>query len=502
MLPLPRIRFLLADDPGAGKTIMAGLLMRELMQRQDVQRILVLCPKALTDQWRREMWERFRERFTLLTGESIAGAFGQNAWIENDRVVASLDLALQEHILPGPEQASWDLVVFDEAHRLLAYRYGPGGKIDKTRRYLLAEKLAQKTRHLLLMTATPHRGDDENFRLLLALLDPGVFASLKGMRQALDRDDSPYFLRRMKEKMRHFDGRPLFLPRHVASMTYSLEPDEQDLYEAVTAYVAHGLEQADATRNRNVGLALTVLQRRLASSLYAITRSLERRRDRLSAELESSRASGRATLLREVGVPYELDSDDDLAEPNDEEEDALFAASNARTVSELEAEIRQLDGLVEKARAAMAHGPERKLREFWEVIRGQTLADHNEKILVFTEHRDTLTYLTQKVKEWGYSVCTIHGGMKLQDRIAAEKEFRGPAQFMIATDAAGEGINLQFCRIGAGGPQAAARPAATWRSVRAGLARGHPRSRPRRNGTRGPSGLARARGRRCRHRGR
>ena len=215
MLPLPRIRFLLADDPGAGKTIMAGLLLRELMQRGDVSRVLVLCPKALTDQWRREMWERFRERFTLVTGEAVSSGFGQNVWVENDRVVASVDLAIQPHILPGLEQSRWDLVIFDEAHKLSAYRYGAAGKIDKTRRYQLAEGIAGRTKHLLLLTATPHKGDPENFRLLLSLLDDKAFASQDGVESALKQERSPYFLRRTKEAMKHFDGRPLFLPRHV-----------------------------------------------------------------------------------------------------------------------------------------------------------------------------------------------------------------------------------------------------------------------------------------------
>ena len=446
MLPLSRIRFLLADDPGAGKTIMAGLLMRELMQRQEVRRVLVLCPKALTDQWRREMWERFRERFVLLTGDLIAGAFGQNAWIENDLVVASVDLAIQEHILPGLEQATWDLIVFDEAHKLSAYRYGWRGKIDKTKRYMLAERLGPKTKHMLLMTATPHKGDDENFRLLLALLDDKVFASLAGMRRALDRDSSPYFLRRMKEKMRYFDGRPIFLPRHVDTITYPLEQHEQDLYDDVTDYVAHGLEQAESAKNRNVGLALTVLQRRLASSLYAITRSLERRRDRLSEELQKARSSGRLAP-RAPEIELDVEPDEDLPELTDELEEVLSGASTARTPDELQAEIDQLDVLVSRAHAAVRQGPERKLREFLTIVQNQTVQDRNEKILVFTEHRDTLTYLTRKLKEWGYSVCNIHGGMRLQDRIAAEKEFRGPTQFMVATDAAGEGINLQFCKV-------------------------------------------------------
>lgn len=445
LLPLPRVRFLLADDPGAGKTIMAGLLMRELMQRGDVRRVLVLCPKALTDQWRREMWDRFRERFTLLSGDVIAGAFGQNAWAEYDRVVASVDLAVQDHILPGLEQASWDLVIFDEAHKLSAYRYGAAGKIDKTKRYQLAEKLAKRTRHLLLMTATPHKGDDENFRLLLALLDETVFATQRGLRQALDRDHSPYFLRRMKEAMRHFNGTPLFLPRHVDTVAYELEPHEQELYDAVTAYVATGLERAESTRNRNVSLALTVLQRRLASSLYAITRSLERRRDRLSEELQRARTTGRVGA-RAGDLDVDLDSDEDPTELTEEQEDLLSAASTAQNAEELAAEVRQLDGLLAKARA-IEGVPERKLREFQAVIDTATVKDRNEKVLVFTEHRDTLTYLTQKLRSWGYSVCNIHGGMKLQDRIAAEKEFRGPCQFLVATDAAGEGINLQFCKV-------------------------------------------------------
>ena len=224
LLPLSRIRFLLADDPGAGKTIMAGLLIRELMQRGEVLRVLVLCPKALTDQWRREMCERFREPFKLVTGDLISGSFGQNEWVENDLVVASVDLAVQDHIIPGIEQSRWDLIIFDEDHKLSAYCYGR--KIDKTKRYMLAERLASSTKHLLLMTATPHKGDPENFRLLLWLLDEKVFSSQEGTESVLRTDDSPYFLRRMKESMKYFDGRPLFLPRHVTTLAYELEPHE------------------------------------------------------------------------------------------------------------------------------------------------------------------------------------------------------------------------------------------------------------------------------------
>ena len=445
ILPLPRIRFLLADDPGAGKTIMAGLLMRELMQRGEVSRILVLCPKALTDQWRREMWERFREPFTLVTGESISGSFGQNVWVENDRVVASIDLAVQEHVLPGIKQSRWDLVVVDEAHKLSAYRYGPSAKIDKTKRYMLGEELSSRTKHLLLMTATPHKGDPENFRLLLSLLDDKVFASQSGVEKALGQDASPYFLRRTKESMRHHDGRPLFLPRRVDTVAYELEPHEQALYDAVTDYVANGLAQAEQSQNRNVTLALIVLQRRLASSLYAATRSLERRRDRLTEELDQARKSERLALTA-FQASYDPD-EDDLDALTAEDEEAISGASTAKTPDELAREIAQLNGLIELAVLTRNNGPERKLIEFQQAIESATVADRTEKLLIFTEHRDTLTYLTRRLKEQGYTVCNIHGGMKLADRIAAEKEFRGPAQFMVATEAAGEGINLQFCKV-------------------------------------------------------
>ena len=448
MLVLPRIRFLLADDPGAGKTIMAGLLMRELMQRGDVKRVLVLCPKALTDQWRREMWERFRERFLLVTGQSISSGFGQNTWVENDRVVASVDLAIQDHILPGIEQSQWDLVIFDEAHKLSAYRYGTAGRIDKTKRYQLAERLATKTKHLLLMTATPHKGDPENFRLLMALLDEKVFASQAGTQNALRGEGSPFFLRRMKEAMRDFDGRPLFLPRHVDTIAYELAPHEQRLYDAVTAYVSNGLAQAEQASNRNVTLALIILQRRLASSLHAVTRSLERRRDRLSEELQQAQRSKQST--RPTGTPSLVEYDMDEDEPEEltaEDEEALSGASTARTPGELRDEVAQLEELLKLAHATRRQGPERKFSEFLKVVESRTVADRNEKILVFTEHRDTLTYLSQQLRERGHSVCNIHGGMNLAARIAAEKEFRGPTQFMVATEAAGEGINLQFCKV-------------------------------------------------------
>ena len=391
------------------------------------------------------MWERFRERFTLVTGESISNSFGQNVWVDNEHVVASVDLAIQDHVLPGIDQSQWDLIIFDEAHKLSAYRYGSSGRINKTKRYQLAERLALRTKHLLLMTATPHKGDPENFRLLMYLLDDKVFASQAGTQNALETNGSPFFLRRMKESMSHFDGRPLFLPRYVDTVAYELTPHEQTLYDAVTAYVSDGLAQAEQTSNRNVTLALIILQRRLASSLYAVTRSLQRRHDRLSDELQQARNAGNISHQSAL-IDYDPD-EEDAEELTAEDEATLSGASTARTPEELEAEIAELSKLIQLARETAQAGPERKLQEFREAIESQTVTGRNEKILVFTEHRDTLTYLTDTLKAWGYRVCNIHGGMRLADRIAAEKEFRGPAQILVATEAAGEGINLQFCRV-------------------------------------------------------
>ena len=282
----------------------------------------------------------------------------------------------------------------------------------------------------------------------MSLLDDKVFASQAGAQRALSGEGSPYFLRRMKESMRHFDGRPLFLPRTVTTTPYELASNEQELYDAVTDYVSNGLDQAEQASNRNVTLALIILQRRLASSLYAVTRSLQRRRDRLSEELDASLKSNRYSWTAKQASLVEYDPDEEDAEDlTEEDETTLSGASTARTPEELRAEITDLEGLIGLAAATRSKGLERKVEEFKRVIEEQTVADRDEKILVFTEHRDTLEYLTGLLRGWGYRVCNIHGGMKLQDRIAAEKEFRGPAQIMVATEAAGEGINLQFCKV-------------------------------------------------------
>lgn len=446
LLRLPNIRFLLADDPGAGKTIMAGLLMKELKQRGLVERTLAVVPKALTDQWRREMYDRFGEVFEVVNRETFDATYGSSPWEGKDRCITSIDFAKQENILQTLGDVQWDLVIVDEAHKMAAYRYG--GKIERTDRYKLGEVLAEHAGAVLFLTATPHRGDPENFRLLLSLLDQDLYATTTILGDAVSLGDNPNFLRRMKEDMRDFEGQPLFPPRHVTTLRYELSEPEIRLYEAVTQYVEVGLGAADTAGNRNVGLALTILQRRLASSVYAIKRSLERRRERLQRLLEESLA-GVEIQTRVLSTEY---TEEDLEELPEEEtwkiEQEMFESLTlARSPDELRREIEQLDELVKLARQVERLDCERKLEELRGVIHSEDVSKNGEKLLIFTEHKDTLDYLTRRLASWGFSTTMIHGGMKLPDRIQAERDFRERDQVMVATEAAGEGINLQFCKM-------------------------------------------------------
>jgi superfamily II DNA or RNA helicase len=447
LLRLPNVRFLLADDPGAGKTIMAGLLMRELKQRGLVQRTLVVVPKALTDQWRREMHDRFGEVFEVVNRDTFDATYGVNPWEGKDQCITSIDFAKQETIIPTLRDVHWDLVIVDEAHKMAAYRYGADTK--KTDRYQLGEVLSQNGGGLLFLTATPHRGDPENFRLLLALLDQDLYATTGILGDAVAVGDNPNFLRRMKEDMRDFDGRPLFPPRHVKTLPYDLSEPETRLYEAVTRYVEVGLGAADRAGNRNVGLALTILQRRLASSVYAIRRSLERRRDRLQRLLDEALAGADLQAQVQLIPTY---SEEDLEEMTEAEtwqveQQMLESLTLARSPDELRREIEELHTLVKVAREVEQLDCERKLEELRRVIHDEEVSRNQEKLLVFTEHKDTLDYLTARLRSWGFTITNIHGSMRLPDRVQAERDFRERDQVMVATEAAGEGINLQFCKL-------------------------------------------------------
>jgi SNF2 family DNA or RNA helicase len=432
MLPQPRLRFLLADDPGAGKTIMVGLLLKELKLRGLVTRTLIIAPANLAPQWQREMSEKFNEAFDVVD-RAVLAARSSRAWEISDQCVASLDFAWRPDVLESLARTPrWDLVVFDEAHKLAAYRRG--SKLARTRRYRLGEVLTDHTEHMLLATATPHKGDPENFRLLLRLLDPDLFANTDILARAVQRQENPIFLRRLKEDMTDFDGKPLFPTRHVRTLGVELTEPEQQLYEAVTHYVADNFNRALAEDNRNVTFALIILQRRLASSIRAIRRSLEHRRDRLALLRDEIIANPRLLEAARRGDEVSDDTFDDAPESERwEAEEQALRYTLARNLDELEAEIDILAGLADQARSVELAGPERKLDELRQVIERIDLFRSGEKLLIFTESKDTLDYLVEHVTAWGLAVTRIDGSMAAQERYQAEQIFATEKQVMIAT---------------------------------------------------------------------
>ncbi len=458
MLPQPRLRFVLADDPGAGKTIMAGLLVKELRLRMVADRILVLCPAPLTVQWREEMHDKFDERFDIVDSHQVKGQLGQTPWIERDRCIASIDFAKRDEVMPDLLRADWDLVIVDEAHKCsAASRYDPAegrDRLDRTKRYTLAEELSRRCERLLLMTATPHSGDTSRFHNFLRLLDPDQFAVDELAAEQIAAESSPYFLRREKEKLKDEHGNDLFVPRDVLTQPFKLGPAELRLYEAVTTYIQEFLGSAGGGRGNAIALARTVLQRRLASSLGAIRSSLGKRAGRIAerlAELEALPPAERARRLRELRLAEPLDAEqetDDATE--DEEEAAVEGVVVAETLDGMRTEIAALERLVVQADETIAAGEETKLVALKACLQKAELSelrDGRGKLLIFTEHRDTLDYLERSLRDWGYSTCSIHGGLPPVQRKRIQQLFHQERQICVATEAAGEGINLQFCHL-------------------------------------------------------
>ncbi|HAW49422.1 TPA: helicase, partial [bacterium] len=432
----PRIRFLLADDPGAGKTIMAGLLIKELKYRGLVERVLIVVPGHLKPQWLREMKEKFQENFIVIDRNAMDAAWGQNIFNDRNMAIISMDFAKQEDVMFALKDTNWDLCIVDEAHKMSAYKYGE--KINRTQRYSFGELLSSLTNYLLFLTATPHRGDPENFRLLLDLLEPGFFADEDILSEAIQNKENFLFLRRLKEDLKNFEGAPIFPPRIVKTVKYSLSDDERKLYNAVTEYVEKHFNKALAKDNRNVAFALTILQRRLASSVRAIRKSLERRYSRLKELYEKGQ------LIQEMG--YDEDYIEDLEEKErwKKEEELLERLSSAETLEELKDEIEKIGKLVFIAKEVEKKEIETKLNELKVVMDEEKLHQTGTKLLLFTESKDTLEYLVEKLKGWGYSITFIHGGMNLDARVKAEGDFNNtPVQIMVSTEAGGEGINLQ-----------------------------------------------------------
>jgi len=447
VLQMPRIRFLIADDPGAGKTIMAGLIIKELKLRQVIDRVLIVAPGHLKDQWRRELKERFEENFVIIDRSLMDSHFGENVWSKENQIITSIDFGKRDEILPTLDATNFDLIIVDEAHKMSAYQYG--NKTSKSKRYRLGETLSQITEHLLFLTATPHKGDQDNFRLFLDLLSEGFFANNELLQESIENKDNPLFIRRVKEDLKDFEGKPLFLPRNVYTLTYNLgvdSPAEKILYNNLTEYVEQQFNKALAqTTRRNVAFALIVLQRRFASSTYALLKSVERRKKRLEELRDNFDNRHNNQIIREFDFEG---SDDSSEEDRWGEEEIWETLSVSENRDELNKEIETLSQLHQQAKDIIDRNQEIKLRELKKTVEDLNRRFPNEKIIIFTESKDTLDYLLKRISSWGYTSIPIHGGMKLEERIDTEKKFKNePYQVLVATEAAGEGINLQFCHL-------------------------------------------------------
>ena len=452
-LKQPRVRFLLADDPGAGKTIMAGLLLKELKVRGLVKRTLIITPANLSFQWQRELKDKFREDFEVVRGDVLRANYGTNPWKEKKQVVTSVSWVSRiEDAKESLLRSDWDLIIVDEAHKMSAH-----SSDKKTLAYRLGEELSKLTDHYLLMTATPHKGDPKNFCLFLELLDRDVYGDVKSLEEAMQRNSAPFYLRRTKEALVTFPEpetgivKKLFTNRKVETIDFQIDADEFDFYDDLTTYVDDQSIKAssdDSARGRALGFTMAMLQRRFASSMYAVRRSLERMRDKRLHILEDPEGYRQEQIAKKIP--------DDFDELTEVDQQKILGNLEGVVASidpnALKQEISKLNKLIVQACSLEEREIESKLVKLKEVITQKGIfQDPKMKLLIFTEHKDTLDYLVGKLRGWGLSVTQIHGGMKVGDRdtpntrICSEREFREDCQVLVATEAAGEGINLQFC---------------------------------------------------------
>lgn len=478
MLPKQPLRFVLADDPGAGKTIMAGLLIKELIMRADARRILIVSPGSLTEQWQDELLEKFALEFKIFSNELQNLSASGNYFNDADLLIVRVDqIARNEDYRRKLSSTQWDLIIVDEAHKMAAHL--SGREVKKTQRYQLGELLSSITRHFLLMTATPHSGSDADFNLWLSLIDPDRFYGAVPDGNGYQIDVSDVMRRMVKEKLLRFDGTRLFPERRALTISYNLSVEERALYEKVTEYVVKEMNRAQRIareKGNQVGFALTVLQRRLASSPEAIYKSLDRRLARLEDELRQSRqrraeaingdtpaymaGEDAFTYYRPVRVDAPTDWDDveDEWTPEEYEQmmDNLISATTAQNIEELQKEINTLRSLKEQAKAILTSGHDCKWDKLSELLRtNEQIFDASgkrHKLIIFTEHKDTLEYLRQRISGLlgnADGVRTISGSNNRETRRQVQEDFCNDpnVHILIATDAAGEGVNLQRAHL-------------------------------------------------------
>ena len=458
-----RVRYLLADEVGLGKTIEAGLVMRELKLRGLVRRILVVSPKGIATQWVAEMQTHFNEQFQLVLGDDIGtlqrlapGADHRNsAWTMFDQVIVSLDSVkpmdkrrgwtaerVAEYNRSRFEDlitAGWDLVVVDEAHRL-------GGSTDQVARYKLGKGLAEAAPYVLLLSATPHQGKTDAFHRLMNLLDDDAFPDMDSVSRERV---APYVIRTEKRKAIDADGKPLFKPRRTQMAPVAWESRhhlQQLLYEAVTDYVREGYNQALREKKRHIGFLMILMQRLVVSSTRAIRTTLERR---LAALKEGEQQASLRLAELENGMEGSESPDDEIAELYDMDGQELLDELLKSHVSALQSEGSHVETLLEAAVRCEQAGPDAKAEALIEWIY-KLQAEENEpdlKVLIFTEFVPTQQMLKEFLEARGISVVTLNGSMAMEERGAAQDAFRKSHRVLVSTDAGGEGLNLQFAHV-------------------------------------------------------
>ena len=458
LLPQPQIRFLLADDTGAGKTIMTGLLLKEMILRKQIERVLIVTPGGLTKQWQEdEMGVRFNIPFTLANRASFNAE--PTIFQNHDHVVTSIDFVCREDIQAVLSKTHWDIIIFDEAHKLSAYEYGD--KIYKSRRYEVAHMLSKQCEHILLLTATPHRGREDTFKRLLQLLDEDIFATADiaatRVKEYSQDGANKFFIRRLKEDMRDWQGNPLYKARYTRTVSYQLTEEEKRLYDKVTDYLSVRKKEASDSKNIHVSLALQVMQRRLVSSIFAIKNTLFRRWRALQ-ELSDALAKNPTLWSQRQKVDIEVTDIDEWEDLEDDEREdlddimsdpkKLKLFTTSKSPKQIAEEAVEVKALYDLANSLYTNNiEEKKYQQLKELLRSEDVLG-GEKLVIFTEHKDTLLYLQERLTNTGYTVATIHGGMSVDERRIAQCDFMtDKAQILICTDAAGEGINLQFCRL-------------------------------------------------------
>ena len=489
MLPQGRLRYLLADDAGAGKTIMTGLYIRESLTRRRLRRVLIAVPAGLVGNWHRELRDLFQLRFDIVTSRD---AKERNPFTgpDSDLVVVSMDSLRRKRLfscLQRPDVMPYELVVFDEAHKLAASR-DSDGTFRRTDRYRLAEALAGvrdlpndwhlpwSARHLLLLTATPHMGKQYPYYCLWRLLEPELFSTETAFMNFPHESRSRYFIRRVKEEMVTLHGQPLYPPRLCDTISYELaqgNSSEQFLYDETTAYIRHYYNQAGVLNRQAARFAMTIFQRRLASSTWALLCSFRnrlRKLDGLIEDISTGRIPEEELLARQrhldnrvdkgklVDVLAEKTADEESITGDREEHEAaeaeilgVFIATN---LCELTEERKKIEELIYLAEKVHAKNEESKFDRMSALLDAPEYRD--QKVIIYTEHKDTLDFLVRRLERMGYAdqIACVHGGLDFKQRDAAVERFRRPhdrghdgARFFVGTDAAAEGINLQFCWI-------------------------------------------------------